>query len=192
STEQVYHISVDNEFPYFVYATQQDAGAVRTRARGNFGAVTPMDWNSVSGWEWGTIVPDPLDAKIVYASGSGIVKISYPSEQWISVSPATDPALKLRTAFSQPIIFTPWNQHELLAGFQYLMATTDRGMHWRKISPDLGVPKGGEPTLAGRAADGNGNGRAAPLGGAIESISPSSAAAGTIWVGTNNGLIKLT
>src|SRR5690349_3686212 len=101
STEQVYHLAVDNSFPYWVYATQQDAGAVRTRARGNFGAVTPMDWNPVGGWEWGTIVPDPLDPSIVYASGSGIVKITYPSEQWINVSPATDPNLKLRTAFSQ-------------------------------------------------------------------------------------------
>jgi photosystem II stability/assembly factor-like uncharacterized protein len=190
STEQVYHLAIDNSFPYWIYATQQDAGAVRTRARGNFGEVTPLDWNPVSGWEWGTIVPDPLDPKIVYASGSGIVKILYPSEQWINVSPARDPNLELRTAFSQPIIFTPWNQRELLAGFQYLMATTDGGLHWRKLSPDLGVPKGGEPTLAGRAADGN-NTRA-PLGGAIESISPSTVAAGTIWVGTNNGLIKLT
>ncbi|HEY2374732.1 MAG TPA: hypothetical protein VGH98_02045 [Gemmatimonadaceae bacterium] len=192
STEQVYHISVDNSFPYWVYATQQDAGAIRTRARGNFGEITPFDWNSVSGWEWGTIVADPLNTNLVYASGSGIVKITYPSEQWINVSPATDPNLKLRTAFSQPIIFTPWNQHELLAGFQYLMATTDGGMHWRKISPDLGVPKGGEPTLAGRAATDNSTGRQPPLGGAIETISPSSVAAGTIWVGTSNGLVKLT
>jgi photosystem II stability/assembly factor-like uncharacterized protein len=189
STEQVYHLAVDNSFPYWIYATQQDAGAVRTRARGNFGAVTPLDWNPVSGWEWGTIVPDPLDPKTVYASGSGIVKIGYPSEQWINVSPATDPTLKLRTAFSQPIIFTPWNQRELLAGFQYLMATTDGGVHWRRLGSDLSVPKGGEATLAGRAAGDNGR---APLGGAIESISPSSVAAGTIWVGTNNGLIKLT
>src|SRR5205807_7014125 len=134
-------------------------------------------------WEWGTIVPDPLDTKIVYASGSGIVKIFYPSEQWVNVSPATDPNLKLRTAFSQPIVFTPWNQHELLAGFQYLMATTAGGVHWKKLSPDLGVPRGSEAVLAGRtAAD---NTVRAPLGGAIESISPSSVAAGTIWVGTN-------
>ena len=189
STEQVYHLSVDNSFPYWVYATQQDAGAVRTRARGNFGAVTPLDWNPVEGWEWGTIVPDPLDPKLVYASGSGIVKISYPSEQWINVSPATDPNLKLRTAFSQPIIFTPWNQHELLAGFQYLMATTDGGVHWRKLSPDLGVPKSTGPALAGLSTGPN---APQPVGGAIESISPSSVGAGTIWVGTNNGLIKVT
>jgi photosystem II stability/assembly factor-like uncharacterized protein len=189
STEQVYHLAIDNSFPYWIYATQQDAGAVRTRARGNYGEITPRDWDPVGGWEWGTIVPDPLDPNLVYASGAGIVKISYPSEQWINVSPAMDPALKLRTAFSQPLVFTPWNQHELLAGFQYLMATTDGGVHWRQISPDLGVPKGGEAVLAGRAGPDNAR---APLGGAIESISPSSVAAGTIWVGSNNGLVKLT
>src|SRR5205814_8410027 len=186
SNEQIYHIAADNSWPYWIYASQQDAGAVRTRVRGNLGAVTPLDWNPVNGWEWGSSVPDPLDSKTVYASGSGIVKITYPSEQWINVSPALDQSLKLRTGFSQPLVWAPWNQHELLAGFQYLMATTDGGMHWRKLGPDLGVPKGGEPVLAGRPASDNG-GRA-PLGGAIEAISPSTVQAGTIWGGTNNGL----
>ena len=32
STEQVYHVSTDNSFPYWIYASQQDAGAIRTRA----------------------------------------------------------------------------------------------------------------------------------------------------------------
>ncbi len=185
STEQIYHLSVDNSFPYWIYGTQQDAGAIRTRARGNLGAVTPLDWSPVNGWEWGTIVADPLDPNTVYASGAGIVKISYPSEQWISVSPAADPSKKLRTAFSQPIAFAPWNPHLLLAGFQSLMATTDGGAHWKSLSPDLTVrPDAPSPTTA--------PGSAAPPGGAIESISASAIAAGTIWVGTNNGMIKVT
>src|SRR5205814_9115801 len=100
---------------------------------------TPLDWNTVSGWEWGTILPDPLNTNTVYSSGSGIVKISYPSETWINVSPAADPSLKLRTAFSQPIVFAPWNKHMLIAGFQSLWATTDSGGHWKALSPDLGV-----------------------------------------------------
>jgi photosystem II stability/assembly factor-like uncharacterized protein len=190
STEQVYHISTDNSYPYWVYATQQDAGAIRQRVRGNFGEITPLDWNPVGGWEWGTIITDPLNTNIVYASGSGIVKLTYPSEQWINVSPATDPSLHLRTSFSQPITFTPWNQHELLAGFQYLMATTDGGAHWKKLSPDLSYPKGVTPPAENAAPAPGGRG-GAPLG-AIESISPSSAARGTIWVGTSNGLIKVT
>jgi hypothetical protein len=127
STEQVYHISADNSFPYWVYATQQDAGAIRTRARGDLGEITPLDWSPVDGWEWGTIVPDPLDHNTVYASGIGLNRINMPTGQWVSVSPNVDPALQLRLSLSGPIVFAPRDQHELLAGYQYLMATTDRG-----------------------------------------------------------------
>ncbi|HEU5359494.1 MAG TPA: hypothetical protein VFU45_10260, partial [Gemmatimonadales bacterium] len=190
STDQVYHISVDNSFPYWVYAPQQDAGAIRTRSRGNFGEITPLDWNPVGTWEWGTLVADPLDPNIAYGSGSGIQKITYPSEQIIDVGPNTDPGAHLRTSFSMPIIWAPWDQHELLAGFQYVMATTDGGAHWRKLSPDLGYPKGVKPppdSEADRPPRPN-----APRGGAIESMSASTVGRGIIWVGTSNGLIKVT
>ncbi len=187
STEQVYHISTDNSFPYWIYATQQDAGAIRTRNRGNLGAITPLDWNPVNGWEWGTIIPDPLNNNTVYASGSGISKISYPSEQYMNVSPSTNPNVRLRTTSSQPILFTPWNQHQMLAAFQFVMSTVDGGAHWKKISPDLGYPKGvTPPSDTATPAPG------AVAGGSIESMTASTVAKGTIWVGTNNGLIKVT
>ena len=142
STEQIYHLSVDNSSPYWIYATQQDAGAIRTRGRGNLGAVTPLDWSPVPGWEWGTILADPRNPNVVYASGNGIIKITYPSEQSVNVSPAQDPALKLRTTSSQPLEWAPWDSRELITGFQYVMTTTDGGAHWAKISPDFGVPLG--------------------------------------------------
>ena len=187
STEQVYHIAVDNSYPYWVYASQQDAGAVRVRVRGNLGAVTPLDWSPVPGWEWGTELPDPLHPEILYASGFGIEKITYPNEQWINVSPALDPALKARVTASQPMAFAPWNQHELLAGLQYVMATTDGGAHWTRLSPDLGYAKGVTPppdSLRGRPGQ--------PVAGAIEALAASTVARGVIWVGTNTGLIELT
>ena len=189
STDQIYHITVDNSYPYWVYGSQQDAGAIRTRSRGNQGAVTPLDWNPVPGWEWGTTIADPLNPNIVYASGSGIVKISYPSEQWINVSPNVDPQLYGRTTISQPLAFAPWNQHELIAAFQFLMATTDGGMHWSKLSPDLGYPADVTPppdSVRGRGAPGS------PIGGAIQSMALSTVKRGVIWVGTGNGLIKVT
>jgi photosystem II stability/assembly factor-like uncharacterized protein len=188
STEQIYHLAADNSFPYWIYATQQDAGAIRTRIRGNLGAITPMDWSPVPGWEWGTVVPDPLDPNVIYASGNGIVKMRYPSEQWIDVSPGNDPSLGLRAFLSMPLVWAPWNQHELLAGFQYVMATTDGGAHWRKLSPDLGVP----PNVPAPAAGDTTRPARRPPGGVIESISASTVAPGTIWVGTTNGLVKLT
>ena len=190
STEQIYHIAADNSFPYWIYATQQDAGAIRTRSRGNLGALTPMDWSPVPGWEWGTIVPDPLDPNVVYASGNALVKIRYPSEQWIDVSPSLDPSLDLRVYISQPLVWAPWNRHELLTGFQYVMATTDGGVHWRKLSPDLGLPPRDSTTAA--ASDANAPPAPRPPGSAIESMSASTVAAGTIWVGTANGMVKLT
>ena len=186
STDQIYHLATDNSYPYWVYGTQQDAGAIRTRVRGNLGAITPLDWNPVSGWEWGTVLPDPLDPNTVYSSGSGILKITYPSEQWINVSPQADPAAKLRTTSTQPIVFAPWNKHLLIAGFQQLMATTDSGAHWTPMSPDLTVRSDTPP------APSTAGGSAPAPGGAIESVSPSTVAAGTIWVGTGNGLVKLT
>ncbi len=183
STEQLYHVSADNAFPYFLYTTQQDAGAIRTRSRGNLGAVTMFDWNPVNGWEWGTVLPDPLDPNTVYASGNGLVKISYPSEQWISVSPAIDPAAKARTTSSQPLAFAPWNQRELIAGFNFVTTTTDGGVHWTRISGELGIPKGMDSTNAANTLGGR---------GAIESLSASRVGRGVIWVGTNNGLIHVT
>jgi len=183
SVEQVYHISTDNSYPYWIYATQQDAGAIRTRARGNYGAVTIFDWNSVNGWEWGTIIPDPTNPNIVFASGSGIVKISYPSEQWINVSPALDPASKARSTSSAPIMFAPWNSKLLIAAMNVVYTTTDGGNSWEKISGELGIPKELDSAAAAITTGGR---------GAIESLSASSVGKGTIWVGTNNGLIHVT
>jgi hypothetical protein len=180
STEQIYHLSVDNSFPYWVYGTQQDAGAIRTRSRGNLGAITAVDWNPVPGWEWGTIVADPLDPATVYASGSGIVRISYPSEQWVNVSPAADPSRQLRTTSDQPIRFAPWNQHMLIAGFQSVWTTEDGGAHWSEISPDLTAPL--DAPRPPRA----------PGAGAIQSLSASTVGRGVIWAGTNNGHVWVT
>ena len=106
-----------------------------------------------------------------------------------------------RSATSRSV-FSPTNPHELLAGFQYLMATTDGGAHWKKLSPDLGYPKGVTPPPRDRRRAGGRGGRgrpwcggaaAAACGGPIESLSrPRALRAGVIWVGTNNGLIKVT
>ncbi len=195
ATAQVYHISVDNQFPYWVYATQQDSGSVATSSRGNLGEITPMDWLPHPGYEFGSIVADPLNPKISYAGGpgGGIVKVTYPSGQWINVSPSVGPTEPLRRVGNQPIAFSPVNPHELLAGFQYLMSTIDGGLHWKKLSPDLGEGKQvPEAPAAPTTGFDTGGRRSGPRGGSIESFSISTVAPGTIWVATNNGLIKVT
>ncbi len=183
STEQLYHLSADNSYPYWVYATQQDAGAIRTRVRGNHGAVTMFDWNPVNGWEWGSISADPLDPSTVFATGAGVVKISYPTEQWINVSPAIDPAAKATSTNELPVIWAPWNQRLLLVGLNYLVGTLDRGATWTRLSPELGIAKGMDSASAASTLGGR---------GAIGALSASAKSAGEIWAGTDNGLIHLT
>ena len=194
STEQVYHVSVDSSFPYWIYATQQDAGAVRTRSRGNYGAITPMDWSPAGTWEWGTIVADPLNPNIVYGSGAGIQRVVWPSEQFMpDMGPGADPALTLRNTNSQPLLWNPFNPRELLYGANFVFSTIDGGHHWRKISPDLGWPAGyTPPPTPPPGVPPTPPAPNAPRAGAIESMSYSRVARGQIWVGTNTGLIKLT
>jgi photosystem II stability/assembly factor-like uncharacterized protein len=223
-TAQVYHISTDTQYPYWVYATQQDSGSIATASRGNLGEITPLDWLPHPGYEFGSICADPLNPKVSYAGGpaGGIIKVTYPSGQWINVSPNVDSGEALRKVGNQPIGFSPSNPHELLVGFQYLMSTTDGGLHWHKLSPDLGYPKDYKPPKPGATpapgatpprpgsvdndadVDQDSDNVADPDqpddsgaqgpggGGAIESFSASTVADGTIWVGTNNGLIKVT
>jgi photosystem II stability/assembly factor-like uncharacterized protein len=177
SNEQVYHIAADNSFPYWIYATQQDAGAIATRNRGDLGAVTTLDWKPVPGWEWGTIVPDPRNPNVVFSSGISIAKITYPAQEWINVGPDQDPSLKLRATLNLPIAFSSWRgKEELLAGYQSLLGSTDGGSNWTKLSPDLTVyPR--DTTLPKRG---------------LWSVSPSTVTPGVIWVGATNGIIQVT
>ena len=56
-TGQIYHVSTDNRFPYWVYGTQQDSGSVATLSRGDYGAITFLDWDPIGGYEFGYIRP---------------------------------------------------------------------------------------------------------------------------------------
>src|SRR5712691_4598175 len=183
SLEQVYHIAADNSFPYWIYATQQDAGAIATRSRGNLGAITSIDWKPVPGWEWGTILPDPRDPNVVYASGLGISRITYPTGEWINVGPDQDASLKLRAGLNAPIVFSTWHgQRELLAGYQYLMATRDGGATWTKLGPDLTAtrahPAPSDTSIPRRAS--------------IWSIAASTVRPGVIWIGATNGIVQVS
>jgi photosystem II stability/assembly factor-like uncharacterized protein len=175
-TAQIYHIGVDNSWPYWIYGSQQDSCGVSVRSRGELGAVTMLDWYPTPAYEDGFVAPDPLNANILYMAGStaGIVKITKPTNQWVDVSPNVDSSLGLRRTGDQPMIFSRSNPRELLAGFQYLYSTTDGGVTWEKLSPDLGA-----------AAGGNG-------GATINAITTSNVGPGVMWVGMSDGRVKVT
>ena len=66
-TAQLYHVSTDDRFPYWVYGAQQDAGAVGLPSRTHtFDGITLEQFNEVTvGGESHNIAPDPLDPEIV-------------------------------------------------------------------------------------------------------------------------------
>jgi photosystem II stability/assembly factor-like uncharacterized protein len=172
STAQIYHIAVDRSFPYWVYGQQQDSGAVAVKSRGDLGDIGPLDWFPTPGWESGYITPDPLNPKIVYLNGpdaaSQLVRLSIGAgNQWIHVGPNLDPAQQLGA--SGPLEWNPYDPHELMAGYNKLMSTSDGGRNWKAISPDF---------AGGR--------------GSILAVAPSHIANGLIWVGLPRGGVQVT
>ncbi len=207
-TGQIYHLSTDNRYPYWIYGTQQDSGSVATLSRGDYGEITFMDWDPVGGYEFGYIVPDPLNPNFVYAGGPsrGVVRIDRTNRQVANVSPSLAPGnTEYHVATNPPLGFSPQDQHVLYMGTQFLLATRDGGLHWKPISPDL-TTRADKETPA-PSTDNASSSPATPARPrsqelqetvqpnnriAINTFSPSPVAAGEIWAGTNNGLIHIT
>ena len=101
----------------------------------------------------------------------------------MNVSPSLDPTASMRATTDMPIAFAPWDKSKLFAGLNVVTVTTDGGATWKTISPDLALrpeAERGNPPRPPGARD------------AIVSLALSPVAPGTIWVGSNNGLIHLT
>ncbi len=197
-TGQFYHVTTDNQFPYRVYGSQQDAGTVSITSRSDYGEITFRDWHSVGGGESGYIAVDPKNPDIVYGANvyGDLHRFDRRTGQFqvISAWPLQEftrpfPERKFRFGWTPPIVFDPRNQTDLYLGSHRLLRSSDGGLRWDAISPDLtGADKQLEhsqkkPTVS----------NATELGwGVIFTIAPSPLEAGLIWVGTDNGLIQIT
>jgi photosystem II stability/assembly factor-like uncharacterized protein len=189
ATAQVYRIAVDNAFPYWVTAAQQDSGAVRVRSRGKFAGITMRDWEPLcAGGEAGYTAPDPLNPDVVF--GGTVTKCNVQTNQTESVSPEVDLPTPPRHTWTLPVVFSPADPHALYFSDQYLFKTTDGGKTWARISEDMTRENAGVPSNldAATAAD-------APefqRRGVIYSIAPSAVRAPLIWIGTDDGYVHVT
>src|SRR5262249_16796464 len=69
---QMYHVTVDDHIPYYVYGNRQDGPSARGPSNPKFGGDIPRsEWRGVGGGENGWATPDPVDPNIVWSSGSG-------------------------------------------------------------------------------------------------------------------------
>jgi len=179
-TAQIYHLSVDYRFPYWVTGAQQDSGAMAIRSRGKFAEISMHDWEPIApGGESGYTAGDPLNPGVVFG-GDG--------QRWnldanIPVEGTTSPKSPepARSDWTQPLVFSKADKRALYYANQFLFKTTDGAKTWTLISPDLT-----RPGVFAAATDRNGK------RGVIYTIAPSPLRAPLLWVGTDDGYIQLT
>ena len=183
-TGQFYHVSTDNTFPYRVYAAQQDSGTAGVLSRSDYGQILAQDWYSIGGFEYAFIAPDPAHPNLVYSGGwyGSVVRFDKNTGQ---IATLFEHGQKYRTAQMPPLAFSPQDASVLYLGTQFVLKTSDGGLSWQEISPDLTgyVAKEEEEEKAGPGQ---------PRPPAITSLSPSFVQAGEIWAGTSNRLVYLT
>lgn len=197
-TGQFYHLAADNRFPYWVYSGQQDSGTVGIASRSDYGVLSFRDWHPVGGDERDDDIPDPTDPLIVYGSGLGgrVSRWDGHTGQVQNISPWPVSSYGKRPTLSRyhylwvtPLAASRTGPAALYLGAQLVFRSTDGGRNWATISGDLtgkiaGAKNcGGNPTPQEAKACGY---------GAIAAIEPSPREAGTVWVGTDDGLIEVT
>jgi photosystem II stability/assembly factor-like uncharacterized protein len=188
STAQLYHVSADNAFPYRLYSGQQESGSVGIASRGNDGEITFRDWHPVAAEEYGYVVPDPLDADIIY--GGKLTRYDRRTGQAQEILPVPLRSPDFRMIRTQPIVFSPKDRHLLFFAGNTLWQTRDGGRNWKQISPDLTRKTYDLPASIGKYR--NEPTSEAKQRGVIYTVAPSPLDVNRIWCGTDDGLIHLT
>lgn len=187
-TAQLYHVTTDNQFPYWVYGGQQESGAIGTASRGNGGQISFRDWMGVGADEYAYVAPDPLNPDIIY--GGRVVKFNKKTGQSQNVAPEALRSGKYRILRTMPLLFHPADPKTLLFATNVLWKTSNGGHNWQIISPDLTRAQPEVPESIGDF-------RTPELAnmqrrGVIYAVGPSPLDAKIIWAGTDDGLMHIT
>ncbi|HEX2799771.1 MAG TPA: glycoside hydrolase, partial [Thermoanaerobaculia bacterium] len=126
-TAQLYHVSTDDRFPYWVYGGQQESGSVAIASRGDAGAISFRDWHPVGAEEYGYVAPDPLDPDVVY--GGKLTRFRHSTGDVQDVSPSLVPE-KYRFLRTAPVLFSPADPHVLFYAGNVLFKTANGGKTW--------------------------------------------------------------
>ncbi len=204
-TAQFYRMDTDNRFPYRVFATQQDNTSIAVPSASYYGAITLGDCSYPGTGESGFIAVKPDDANVVYCGAVGsspggagaLQRYDYRTGQiqlvnvWPEESTGIAPRdMKYRFAWTYPIVFSPHDSNVLYAGGNHVFRTTDEGMSWQAISPDLSLNdksrqghSGGDITAESAGAE---------VHATCACIVESPHRQGEIWATTDDGLVHVT
>lgn len=187
-TAQMYHVTADNQFPYWVYGGQQESGAIGIASRGNGGQISFRDWIGIGADEYAYVAPDPLDPNIIY--GGRVMRFDRRTGQAQNVAPEALRSGRYRVLRTLPLLFHPADPKTLFFATNVLWKTTTGGRDWTIISPDLSREQPDVPESIGayRTPEMNTMARR----GVIYAVSPSPRDVNVIWAGTDDGLVHVT
>jgi len=198
-TAQFYRVALDNDFPYNVYGAQQDNSTVRIASRTTEGGIGTSDWYDVGGGESGWVAPSPKDSQIVFAGSYGglTTRQDHRTGQLRDINPypnnpmgAGADVLKYRFQWNFPLLFSPHDPNTLYLGANVLFKSTDEGNSWQIISPDLTRnDKSKQASSGGPITKDN---TSIEYYDTIFTVMESPVQAGTIWVGSDDGLVHVS
>jgi len=198
-TAQFYHVIADTRTPYYIYGAQQDNSTVGIASRSDDGFIDAPDWYPVGGGEAGYIAPYPPDPNVVYAADyEGLItRFDKRNGQLRNITNQTHLSdaggaapLEHRFQWTSPVMISPHDPETLYHAGEQLFKTTDGGVHWEAISPDLTrndkskqQPSGGPINLDDSGTE---------YYDTIFALAESPVTKEVIWAGTDDGLIQIT
>lgn len=192
---QFYHIAVDNEFPYNVYGGMQDNGSWRGPAYvWKSQGIRNDYWQEISFGDGFDVVPDKDDSQYGWSmSQQGYVsRYDWKTGNNYTVRPThPNPEVDLRFNWNSAINIDPFNNSILYFGSQFVHKSTDKGLTWEIISPDLTTnnpEKQKQHESGGLTMDATG----AENYTTILVIEPSPLERNMLWVGTDDGKVHYT
>ena len=200
STAQIYRITADKRVPYWVHGGQQDNFSVAIPSRSkNYGILT-TDWHNGPGCESAMVAFDnPEDPRFLYGGcfNGNISLLDLKTMEGKDIMPypmsnlALEPKyMRYRFNWNAPLINSPHDPGVMYYGGNVLFKTTNGGLKWEEISPDLTKDdesrqgKGGGPFTNEGAGGENYN--------TIYYIAESPHEKGVIYTGSDCGLIQIT
>jgi photosystem II stability/assembly factor-like uncharacterized protein len=198
-TAQFYRVITDNQQPFRIYAGQQDNSTVSIASETVRGGITHGDYHSVGGGESAHIAFDEDDPRLIYATTINGVLTEYDAEtkRVRSIIPYPEHVfgmdakdLRYRANWNPPVVTSPHDPSVIYYGTQVLLRSTDRGVSWTEASPDLTRDEEDKQGRNGGPLTPENVG--AEFYNTIFAIAASRHEAGTIWVGSDDGLVHLT
>ena len=197
-TSEFYRVETDNQFPYNLYACQQDNSSIAvSSAGGHYSGPDGGEWLTWGG-ESGHVAVDPRDGTIYSGNYTGEIykfDVKRGHTKIITHYPQLHDGLpmhevKYRYQWNAPITLSTHNPDVLYHCSQYVHKTTDGGQTWEVISPDLTLNKKEYQELPGGPVQIDYTG--VENYNTVFVLEESPFQQGELWAGTDDGLVHLT